>query len=309
MKTILVTGSNGLLGQKIIYQLLAQKQYRIIAAARGANRLNEQAGYTYHDLDITSEQQVHEVIDYYKPDVVINTAAMTNVDACEKDKEGCWASNVLSVKYFTEALHKNKNQDYDPHFIHVSTDFVFDGTAGPYKETDKPNPLSYYAGSKLESEKITEQSGLKYAIVRTIIIYGVTDGNQRSNIVLWVKNSLTNGQSINVITDQYRSPTLAEDLAAGCLSIAERGATGIYHLSGPETHSIWTLAEMTADFWNLDKSLMKPISSESLNQPAKRPPVTGFILDKAKKDLNYHPKTFHEGLKEVDEQLRKMLNA
>jgi dTDP-4-dehydrorhamnose reductase len=309
MKKILVTGSNGLLGQKIIYQLLEMKTYEIIAAARGENRLNEQRGYTYHDLDITNEKQVHEIIDYYQPDVVIHPAAMTNVDACEKDHEGCYAANVLAVKYFTQALKKNKTTGYDPHFIHLSTDFVFDGKNGPYKETDTPHPLSYYAESKLESEKVVETSGLKWAIVRTIIIYGVTDGNQRSNIVLWVKNSLTNGQRINVITDQHRSPTLAEDLAQGCISIAEKGATGIYHLSGPETHSIWHLAEIIADYWKLDKTLMNPVTSQELNQPAKRPPMTGFILDKAKKDLGYQPKTFLEGLKVVDEQLKKMLNV
>lgn len=305
MKKILVTGSNGLLGQKIIYRLLELKQYEIIAAARGTNRLSEQNGYTYHDLDITNEKQVHEIIDRYKPEVVIHPAAMTNVDACEKDKEGCYAANVLAVKYFTEALKKHKSASYDPHFIHLSTDFVFDGTRGPYSETDEPNPLSYYAESKLESEHITEQAGIRWAIVRTIIIYGVTDGNQRSNIVLWVKNALSNGQQINVITDQHRSPTLAEDLAEGCIRIAEKGATGIYHLSGPETYSIWQLAEMAADFWGLDKSLMKPVTSAELNQPAKRPPVTGFVLDKAKQDLAYHPKTFLEGLKVVDEQLKK----
>lgn len=307
MKKILVTGSNGLLGQKIIYRLLEKKNCEIIAAARGANRLTEQRGYIYHDLDITSESKVHEVIDYYKPDVVIHPAAMTNVDACENHKEDCWKSNVLAVKYFTEALKKHKSQNYDPHFIHLSTDFVFDGENGPYKETDTPNPQSYYAESKLESEKITQASGLKHAIVRTIIIYGVTDGNQRSNIVLWVKNSLTNGQKINVITDQFRSPTLAEDLAHGCITIAERGATGIYHLSGPETFSIWQLAEMIADFWGLNKALMNPVTSAELNQPAKRPPVTGFILDKARKDLDYNPKPFLEGLKVVDEQLKRII--
>jgi len=242
--------------------------------------------------------------------MVINTAAMTNVDACEKDRDGCWASNVKAVEYLTAALKKNQvNYNQDPHFIQLSTDFVFDGKNGPYKETDQPNPQSYYADSKLYSEKVTMGSGIKWSVVRTIIIYGVTDGNQRSNIVLWVKNSLTNGQKINVITDQHRSPTLAEDLAEGCITIADKGAEGLYHLSGPETYSIWTLAEMVADFWGLDKSLMNPVTSEELNQPAKRPPVTGFILDKARKDLNYHPKTFKEGLKVVDEQLKKMLNG
>lgn len=306
MKTIVVTGSNGLLGQKLIYQLISNKNYKVIALARGENRLNQKTGYTYIDLDITDEQKIKSFLTATQPHVVINPAAMTNVDACEKDKDLCDKTNIDAVRYMVEALESIQTKDYRPHFIHFSTDFVFDGTSGPYKETDEPNPLSYYAESKLKSEKIVQASSLDWAIVRTIIIYGVTDGNQRSNIVLWVKNALTNGQSINVITDQHRSPTLAEDLAQGTIAIAERGATGIFHLSGPETHSIWDLAVQIADFWKLDKSLMKPVTSAELNQPAKRPPVTGFILDKAIKQLDYHPRSFAQGLIVVDQQLKNI---
>lgn len=303
MKKVVVTGSNGLLGQKLIYNLLAKNAYEIHAVARGENRINEKKGYTYHDIDLTDEIKISDFILKIKPDIVINSAAMTNVDLCEKEKETCWDTNVLAVRHIVDALEELRAQGMEPHLIHFSTDFVFDGLHGPYKETDKPNPLSYYAESKLVSERVVLNSKLKSAVVRTIIIYGVVDGNQRSNLVLWVKNALTNGKDINVITDQYRSPTLAEDLAEGTIAIAEKGATGIYHLSGPETFSIWKLAEMVAEYWNLDKTLMKPISSVDLKQPAKRPPVTGFILDKAKYELNYSPRTFKEGLAFVDSQL------
>ncbi len=304
MKKVVVTGSNGLLGQKLIYNLLHKKNYEIHAVGRGANRIARKDGYTYHDIDLTDEIKVSEFILKTKPDVLINPAAMTNVDACEKEKETCWNTNVLAVRYLVDALEELRKEGHDAHLIHFSTDFVFDGLHGPYKETDKPRPLSYYADSKLASEHVVLNSKVKSAVVRTIIIYGVVDGNQRSNLVLWVKNALTNGQDINVITDQYRSPTLAEDLAEGTIAIAEKGATGIYHLSGPETYSIWKLAEMIAEFWHLDKTLMKPITSVDLKQPAKRPPVTGFILDKARYELDYKPRPFLEGLAFVDEQLK-----
>lgn len=307
MKKIIVTGSNGLLGQKLIYLLLSKGNYEIHAVARGENRITRKDGYTYHNIDITNKESIQQLISAIQPDIFINPAAMTNVDACEKDKEGCRAANVFAVEYMVEALEKIQTENFHPHFIHFSTDFIFDGENGPYKETDEPNPLSFYAQSKLDSEKVVLNSQLKkQAIVRTIIIYGLTDGNQRSNLVLWVKNSLTNGQSINVINDQFRSPTLAEDLAVGTLAIAEKNKTGIYHLSGPETYSIWTLAEMVADYYHLDKSFMKPVTSAELNQPAKRPPVTGFILDKAKKDLDYNPRTFLEGIKFLDNQLKQI---
>jgi dTDP-4-dehydrorhamnose reductase len=190
------------------------------------------------------------------------------------------------------------------HFIHLSTDFVFDGEDGPYKETDKPNPQSIYAQSKLDSEKLVEESGLPWSVLRTIIIYGVTDDTQRSNVVLWTKNSLEQGKTITVITDQFRAPTLAEDLAEACIQTALRKAQGIYHISGKEVMPIINISYEVADYFKLDKSFIHPITTAELNQPAKRPLKTGFIIDKAIRDLGYKPHTLREGIQIVDEQLK-----
>jgi dTDP-4-dehydrorhamnose reductase len=302
-----VTGSNGLLGQKLVYKLRGRKDVQLIASSRGENRLIKKDGYEYEPLDITDEKEVHRVFAKHKPDVIINAAAMTNVDACETRREEAKAQNVDALRYMVSAIEDPKNKMQDCHFIHVSTDFIFDGTKGSeYTEEDEPNPQSYYARTKLEGENIVRASKIKWSIARTIIVYGVVDNMSRSNIVLWVKNSLEKGQQINVITDQFRSPTLAEDLADGCIAIADKSATGIFNLSGPQTFSIWELAEMICDFWKLDRSLMKPVTSEQLDQPAKRPLRTGFVLDKARRVLGYHPHTFSEGLKIVDEQIKKI---
>lgn len=298
MHIILLTGSNGLLGQKIVYALRNKPNVKLIATSKGSNRATAKDGYIYEPLDITHEGEIKAVIEKYKPTCIINTAAMTNVDACESDKENCRIMNMDSVRYMTEQCRQ-----HNIHFIHLSTDFVFDGTSGPYKEEDLPNPLSYYAWSKLESEKITEQAGIDYAILRTIIIYGVVDDGQRSNLVLWTKNSLEQRKNINVITDQFRSPTLAEDLADACVNAAFKHATGIYHVSGKEQMSIMEAAQITADFFKLDKSYIKPVTTADLRQPALRPLVTGFVIDKAKRELDYKPHTFLEGLAIVKEQL------
>jgi len=301
MKKILITGSNGLLGQKLVYALLKRKDIETIATSVGVNRLIQQDGYTYQSLDITNKKEVDAIIQQHKPDVVINTAAMTNVDACETKREECWALNVTAVKNMVDAINSFSPET---HFIHLSTDFIFDGEKGSeYTEEDTPNPLSYYALSKWESEKVIMGSKIKWAIARTIIVYGIVDNMSRSNIVLWAKDALTKGQKINVVDDQFRSPTLAEDLADGCILIADKGATGVYNLSGPNTFSILDLVYKVADHWNLDKTLIMPSKSNTLNQPAKRPPRTGFIIDKAKKELGYAPHTFEEGLKILDEQL------
>lgn len=305
---ILITGSNGLLGQKLVYKLRNKSGVSLIATARGANRLVQQEGYVYEPLDITNRNNVEAVFTKYLPDVVINTAAMTNVDACETEREASWLMNATAVEYQVRTLEelKTKNTSYKPHFIHLSTDFIFDGTHGPLDETEKPNPLSYYAEGKLEAEKIVQASLLDWAIARTVLVYGIVDNMSRSNIVLWVKSNLEQGKTINVVDDQFRTPTLAEDLADGCILIAEKRAKGIYNISGKDFYSILELARVVADYYGLNKELIRPSKSTDIKQPAKRPPITGFIIDKAKNDLGYNPHSFTEGIKILEDQIRAM---
>lgn len=302
MKTILVTGSNGLLGQKLVYNLIQRSDVKLVATSIGENRLIRKEGYLYEPLDITNKAQVEKVVAKYKPDVIINTAAMTNVDACETKREEAWALNVTAVKNFADAI-----ADSPTLFVHLSTDFIFDGEKGSeYLETDTPNPISYYALTKWEGEKVLLQSKIKWAVARTIIVYGIVDNMSRSNVVLWAKDALSKGQKINVVDDQFRSPTLAEDLAEGCIAIADKGASGVFNLSGKETMSVLELVHRVADCWKLDKTLVTAIKSNTLNQAAKRPPRTGFIIDKAKKELNYNPHSFTEGLLILDQQLNEI---
>jgi dTDP-4-dehydrorhamnose reductase len=308
MRKILITGSNGLLVQKLVYKLKDKTNILCIATARGANRLVNTTGYEYAELDITNYDNVNSVFSKFMPDVIINTAAMTNVDACETDKENCWLMNTTSVQHQVTVLQELSKQhpNYKPHFIHLSTDFIFDGTHGPLDENETPNPLSYYAESKLAAEKIVQASTLHWAMARTVLVYGIVDNMSRNNIVLWVKQNLEQGKVINVVDDQFRTPTLAEDLADGCILIAEKKAQGIYNISGKDFLSILELAHLVADYYKLDKSLIKPSKSADIKQPAKRPPITGFIIDKAKKELGYNPHSFTEGIQFLEEQMKRM---
>ena len=298
-KKVLVTGSNGLLGQKIIYSLIERKDIDLLASSKGLNRLITKSGYKYIDLDITKNDEVKKVFENETPDAVINCAAMTNVDYCEENQDSCWEINVNAVENLAKSCEVSKS-----HLLHLSTDFVFDGKSGPYTENDKPNPLHFYAKSKLKSEEIVKKIMTNWTIARTIIIYGITDNMSRSNIVLWAKSEIGKGNTINVVNDQYRSPTLAEDLAKGCISIIDKSAYGLYHLSGPKTYSILNLVYQVADFYNLDKSLILPVTSASLNQSATRPLSTGFDITKAKKDLDFNPVDFWEGIKIMDQQIK-----
>jgi dTDP-4-dehydrorhamnose reductase len=311
MVKVLITGSNGLLGQKLVYALRQKnsekKQFEIFACARGENRLLIQDHYQFISLDLSNTEDVERVLTEIKPDFVIHTAAMTNVDACETDPEACHLHNILAVENIVRSLEKNMKMDSacHPHLIHLSTDFIFDGKNGPYREEDEALPLSVYGHSKLAAEKIVQNSIIKWCIIRTIIVYGLVDNMSRSNLVLWALQALKKGEPIKVVNDQFRSPTLAEDLAEGCILAMEKSAQGIYNISGSGLYSVLELVQLVAEEFKLNKDLIQAITSEQLQQPAKRPPKTGFFLQKAMHDLGYKPKSFEEGLKVFKLQLEE----
>lgn len=298
---ILITGSNGLLGQKLIKLLLDKGEDTLIATARGGNRLPyPETDYVFDQMDITDKQQVLEVVTKHKPEVIIHTAAMTNVDQCETEREACWDQNVNAVNYLIEASAKN-----DCFLLHLSTDFIFDGEDGPYDEKAKANPVSYYGESKLAAEKLLENSTINYAIARTVLVYGIAHDMSRSNIILWVKKSLEEGKEIKVVDDQLRSPTLAEDLAMGCYLIAKQRAPGVFNICGKDLLNPYEMALKTADFFNLDASTMQRADASSFTQTAKRPPRTGLLIEKARTVLGYEPHSFDEGIAIVAGQIEK----
>lgn len=288
---IMVTGSNGLLGQKLIHQLANRPDVTLLATARGNNRLKQQTGYTYSPLDITDGQAVLALCQSWQPDAIIHTAAMTQVDDCEDQQTACWELNVTAVDHLIRAA-----EAVNAHLVHLSTDFIFDGAAGPYDETAAPNPLSFYGKSKLAAEKLLLESSISYSIIRTVLVYGVAEDMSRSNIVLWAKGALEKGQPLRIVSDQFRTPTLAEDLAQGCILAAMKRAQGIYNISGKDQMSVLELVKRVAKYFDLPTDQISEVSTDTLNQRARRPLVTGFILDKARRDLGYEPHSFEEGI-------------
>lgn len=294
---ILITGSNGLLGQKLVQLIIEKGKDHLIATARGSNRL-PLADTHFRSMDVTNEADVLTVISEERPDVVIHTAAMTNVDQCETDQENCWELNVDAVSYLIKAC-----EGVGAHLVHLSTDFIFDGESGPYDEEAQPNPVSYYGESKLAAEKLLIESKISYGIARTVLVYGIAYDMSRSNIILWVKKSLEDGKEIKVVDDQLRSPTLAEDLAMGCYLIAQKKAKGIFNISGKDLLTPYDMAVKTAEFFDLSMATMERADASTFSQTAKRPPRTGFIIDKAVNQLGYKPHSFEEGIAILQEQV------
>lgn len=295
---VLITGANGLLGQKIV-SYCRQNNVCFLATSTGENRNPSLPEEYYKPLDITDEQVAHAVVTDFQPTHIINTAAITNVDDCEVNNELCFKVNVEAVRILFDLAVAN-----DIHFQQLSTDFVFDGEKGNYAEEDAVNPLSVYAKSKVLSEKILLESDYhNWSIVRTIIVFGAGYNLSRSNIVLWARDALMKGDVLTIVDDQFRAPTWADDLAKGCMLIIEKNIRGVFHISGPETFSIIELVQKIAIFKNISLNSIVPSSSESLNQKAKRPPKTGFNLKKAKTMLGYSPHSFEKALELLEIEL------
>ena len=291
MKKVIITGSNGLLGQSLLGLLLKEKEtYQVFGFSRGENRSGRN-DFTYVSIDITEEENLKKTILEIQPDFIINTAAMTQVDDCESNKAACDLLNVTVVKWLSEI-----SSTINAHLIHLSTDFIFDGVKGNYKETDIPNPLSYYGVSKLKSEEVLLKSNIDFTILRTILVYGKVYDMSRSNIVLWVKSMLEQEKEITIVDDQYRTPTYVEDLALACKISMDKKATGIFNISSNKLLSVYEIAQQIADVFQLDKKFIKPISTATLNQTASRPAKTGFNLSKTNKVLEFYPKSFREDL-------------
>ena len=299
---ILITGANGLLGQKLVALIAPHAEINLVATSRDEDKISyDLPMYRYRSMDVTQAEEVDEVIGQERPDVIIHGAALTKVDYCESHQEVCRRVNVEATERIVHAA-----QRHQCFLIHLSTDFIFSGEKSLLREDDPPGPINYYGETKLEAERIIINSGVNYAIVRTAIVYGVVPHLSRSNIILWVKESLKKGKTIYVVDDQYRTPTLAEDLAVGCFLIAQQRAAGVFNISGEELLTPYEMAQQTADYFNLDKELIVRTDSSRFKQPARRPLKTGFNIEKARKVLGYRPRTFLQGIEMIDKQLREI---
>jgi dTDP-4-dehydrorhamnose reductase len=288
---LLITGSNGLLGQKLVASC-QKKGILFHGISSGENRNSDCPESHFTSIDISDFIAIEDFLNHHSFSHIIHTAAMTNVDACELNPTRCYEVNHIASRHLFELAKKN-----NIHFTLLSSDFVFDGKTGNYSETDKPNPLSVYGKSKwLAEQELLKDDYTNWAIARTIIVYGQGHNLNKGNIFTWLISELSAGREVSLITDHFRAPTWAEDLAEACLQIIAKQSKGIYHLSGPETLSIFDIGIRVANYLGVSESLIKASDSKLLNQAAPRPPRTGFNLAKAKMELDYSPHPIEETL-------------
>lgn len=294
-KKVLVTGANGLLGQKLVQAFAGD--FEVYGINRKQQSCLDLPNYHYRAGDITERSILTELIQNIKPNYIVNSAAYTNVDGCEDDKEECWKVNARGVENLAYAAKK-----VSAFVVHISTDYVFDGKADEYDETSKPNPLGYYGRAKLAGENALIISDVDYTLVRTMVLYG-TGKDLRPNFATWLIAKLKNKEPVTIVDDQFGQPTLVDDLAAAIHKIVELEKTGIFHIVGSEYLNRYEFALKLADVFGFDRQLITPIKTDALNQKAPRPLNSKFNLNKAETELGIQMSNVESGLLKLKRQL------
>ena len=290
IKKILITGSSGLLGSKIVKQ--AGKHFKVTPTYKTKPLFLNSV-----EMNITDERETLRVFSKFRPDIVVHTAGETNVDRCEMDKEYAWKVNVEGTRNVVRGCSR-----VGAKIMYVSTDYIFDGEKGLYTEEDDPNPISHYGSTKLEGEKYVAGIGRNYVIVRTSVLYGWHPW--KLNFAKWVIKSLSEAKQISVVNDHYNSPTLADNLAEVMLEIINRDLKGLYHTAGSERINRFEFALRIAETFDLDSSLIKPIKMSELKAwVAKRPRDSSLCVNKIEKELKTKLLNVGEGLKKMEEEV------
>ena len=297
LRRVLITGSNGLLGQKLAELFSRCGNFNLLLTSKAGHSVVQNDSIPYIQLDITRRQEVRKVIDEVEPEVIINTAAVTDVDLCETERELAWRANVNAVENLVYAAKL-----VGATVIQLSTDYVFDGKHGPYDELARPSPLGYYGKTKLASENILKLSEIPYAIVRTMVLYGIGAG-VKSNFALWLVNNLKEDKPVRVVDDQFGNPTLVDDLAYAILKAVELQRTGLYHVAGRDLVSRYEFTLALCREFGFDKRLVSAVKTSALRQIAVRPLRSGFITLKAETELGIKLSGIEHGLSVLRNQI------
>jgi len=290
---ILVTGASGLLGHKVA-QLALKKGHEVYAIYKEhAISLG-----TSIELDLTDRERLLKVISKRKPNAVIHTAAYTDVDSCEINRDLAWKVNAEATKHLAIA-----SASIGSHLTYVSTDYVFDGEKGLYTEEDNPNPISYYGYTKLKGEDFFKEHATEWCVARASVIYGWGLPHNQ-NFATWLINNLNQGKEVKVLRDQYVSPTLNTNLAEMLLEIAERKIIGILHTAGATKVSRHEFALKLAEVFKLDTNLVKPAKMNEISWRAKRPKDSSLNVYKALTLLNQKPLKLIQALDMMSKEVK-----
>ena len=279
----LVTGSAGLVGQQVVKDL--SKSNQVFSCY---NESKPEYGDSVK-MDLKNYEMISSVLTEIKPDVVIHLGAMTGVDICEKEKTSASEINTKATEIIAKECSK-----LNSFLVYVSTDYVFDGNFGMYKEDDVANPLGFYGKSKLEGEKMIQTFSSDWCIARTSTPFGLHP--TKKSFPVWVIENLKKQKQIDVLSDQFTSPTYVPNLSKMLIEISERHLDGIFHVAGATKISRYEMARMVSDKLNLDEKLLRDVSINELKLEAPRPKDSSLNISKADIILNEKPQKINQSL-------------
>ncbi|HZH18436.1 MAG TPA: SDR family oxidoreductase [Archangium sp.] len=285
---ILITGANGLVGSRTCL-LLAQQGHEVVGLGRGERRVS--GSWRYLPCELTREQEVSTLFAEASPEAVIHCASMTEVDACEREPGLAFAANVEATAFVARASRRA-----GAHLVHVSTDYVFDGEAGPYDEEALPNPRGVYALTKHMGEQAARVLAPGCAIARTAVVYGWPPVAGRSNFGAWLVGVLAQGQPVRLFEDQLVSPSYAENVAAMVAELGLRRLGGVWNTCGAEVVNRVEFGRAVCEVFGFDAGLLVPVQMAELKLPAPRPLRSGLRTDKARRELHARPLALGESL-------------
>ncbi|MDD1773040.1 MAG: dTDP-4-dehydrorhamnose reductase [Methanomassiliicoccales archaeon] len=292
MRRIAVVGAGGLLGQHVTAEAL-ERGYNVLGTFHDTSV--PPSGIEAARLDITDEDETHEVLRRFAPEGVILTSALTNVDYCERNPSKAWAVNAEGTLNVVQACGL-----VGAKLLYVSTDYVFNGEKGsPYMEFESPDPLSIYARTKLEGERLTMDASTRNLVCRVSVLYGWNKLSPKQNFVTWVIDSLRRGKEVPLFHDQTASPTYAPHCAKVLLGLLESNLRGIFHASGPDCASRYDIGMKVAEVFQLDASLVKRTTTEGSKLIARRPACSCLDVGKVERELNMKMLPVEEGLRDM----------
>ena len=282
---LLITGASVLYGTKLA-ELSLEANFEVYST--DVQELRVKGNFV--KLDITNKELVNDTFNKIKPDVVVHAATLTDVDKCETNKDLAWKINVEGTKNIVEASKR-----VGSFVVYISTDYVFSGEKGNYRESDEPNPINYYGLTKLRAEEIVKTQE-EYFIGRPSVIYGSTPAAGKVNFALWLIETLSKGGRVKIVTDQWNTPTLNTNLAEMTIEIVQRKLTGTYHTCGASRVSRFEFALMIAETFDLEKELIETALSSQFTWPAKRPADSSLDTSKAQEAFKVKPLKMREAL-------------
>jgi dTDP-4-dehydrorhamnose reductase len=287
---IFITGGSGLAGSKLAEMALARGEQVYSGYAHNQPPYGKEVKF-----DLLDPNGIRDIIERLRPDVIVHSAALTDVDRCEREKDLAYRMNVEGTRAIAEAARKAGS-----YLVYISTDYVFDGQRGLYREEEETNPVSYYGLSKLLGERFCLDQG---CIARTCVIYGSRPASGKVNFALWLLNALKSGKEARVVTDQFITPTLNSNLAAMVLEAADRHLSGIYHLSGASRVSRYDFACELARAFDLDRRMILPSQMSDIGWLARRPMDSSLDTSKASGTLKNRPLNLYESLQVLRDEL------